>query len=360
MRILVYDVAASNRGALSVLNDFYQQVVEYGSDVEWHFVISTPELKEYENIHIHRYPWIKNSPVNRIFFDTFVIQKLIKRLKIDKVLSLQNVCIKRCRIPQMISLHNALAFHKCDSHVLCGTLSILKQRYINKNILSSLRKAQTIFVPNEWIYNSCAAVKGVKRSKIQLIKPHMVLPEISNKSNTGIQGRTTTFYYPANAEPYKRHDLIYKACRILNDEGFTSHNVVFTANGNENPYIDKIRKSCIDDNLPIVFHGNMSREEVYQYYFRSILLFPSEIETDALPIIEAMMCNAFIIATRSDFAECILKDYSNSVLVPLGEDIALAKAMREVLSDKYTIEINDNTIAAIGQKDGLVKAVIRS
>ena len=41
MRILVYDVAASNRGALSILTDFYQQVRQYGKDAEWYFVVST-------------------------------------------------------------------------------------------------------------------------------------------------------------------------------------------------------------------------------------------------------------------------------------------------------------------------------
>ena len=51
--ILVYDVAASESGALSVLNDFYASVRKHGDkSILWVFVIGTPVLEETENIKI--------------------------------------------------------------------------------------------------------------------------------------------------------------------------------------------------------------------------------------------------------------------------------------------------------------------
>lgn len=361
MRILVYDVAASSGGALSILTDFYQQVVEYGGDAEWHFVVSTPSLQEKMNIIVHRYPWVKSNPINRLFFDTFVVQKLVKKLKIDKILSLQNVCISRCSISQLISLHNALPFHKCDKTVLSSTVGIYKQRYLNKKIISSLRKAYKIFVPNDWIYNSCVAVKGVRSEKVQLIKPNISLPQILNMNNIAFDKPVLSFFYPANPEPYKRHDLIYKACLRLEENGYTNYNVFFTTRGDETAYIIRLKRKCLDAGLPVTFNGSIPREEVYARYCESVLLFPSNIETDALPIIEAMMCNAFIIATKTDFAECILKDYPNCLLIPVGDDVSLASAMQDVLEKKYSLVAFDKTVlSATGSKDGLVKAVLNS
>lgn len=356
MKILVYDVAASSRGALSILNDFYRQAVAFGEEIEWHFVIGTPELEETEHIRVHRFPWAKKSPLHRIFFDNVTVQRLIRRIRPDRVLSLQNVCVARCKLPQMISLHNALPFHRCDGSVLSGTLSALKQRYLNKKVLRSLRRAVRIFVPNEWIFRSCAAVKGVDEAKLRLVKPNLVLPE-AGRPNTGLDGDRITFYYPANAEPYKRHDLIYRAClRLRGCE--RPFKVVLTAQGNETAYIRALRAKCEKDTLPIVFHGGMSREEVYEYYRRSVLVFPSEIETDALPIIEAMTCNAFIIATATDFATCILKDYPNAILVPVGDDAALADAMREVLAGKRQITLcAENEWTAVGPQGELIRAI---
>ena len=360
MRILVYDVAASNRGALSVLMDFYRQVVSFGGDTEWHFVISTPELEETEHVHIHRYPWIKRDPISRVYFDTFYIQRLIRELRIDQVLSLQNVCVSRCSLPQMISLHNALPFHKCDSSVLSGAVSILKQRYLNRKVLRSLVEAKRVFVPNDWIFASCARVKGVDAAKLRLVKPNLPLPPVIGQKNTALDGPTVTFYYPANAEPYKRHDMIYRACRKMQERGYTFQ-VLLTARGNENAYIKSIKDGCEKNGLPVEFHGNMSREDVYRQYGCSVLLFPSEIETDALPLIEAMLCGAFIIAAQTDFAECILKDYPNTILVPMGDGDALAEAMGEVLDHKRVlVPYEQEVLGAVGDKNGLVKAVLHA
>ena len=355
MKILVYDVAASSRGALSVLTDFYQQVTEYGNEAEWHFVVSVPQLQETENVYVHRYPWIKNSPINRVIFDTFVIQKLIKTLKIDKVISLQNVCVFGCRVPQMISLHNALPFHKCNKKVLCGAIKIIKQKYLNYRVLNSLKKAERIFVPNDWIYSSCVSVKGVVAEKVRMVKPIMEL-SVTTAQNTGLDGEKIRFFYPANTEPYKRHDLLYKACKKIEPN---KYELILTALGDENSYIIDLKNKIEKDKLPIHFKGNMNRNEVFNYYSNSVLVFPSEIETDALPIIEAMLCNAFIIATKSEFAECILKNYPNSIIVPLGDDEAFGNAMQSVIDHKHSIvKCDAREITATGEKGALVKAVI--
>lgn len=360
MKILVYDIAASNRGALSVLQDFYQQVLEYDKENEWHFVISTPELKEERNVYVHRFPWIKENPINRLYFDNFVIQKLIQKLKVDLIVSLQNVCVSRCNIPQRLALHNALPFHKCDKTVLCGVFSILKQKYMNRKIINSLSMADRVIVPNEWIYNACIKISGIDVKRVKMVKPVLEIP-VPNKKYSGLEKEPMEFFYPANAEPYKRHDLLIKACQIIQKGNNQNFNIILTASGNENYYIKNYKSICEAEHLPIRFHGAMSREEVMRHYCEGVLLFPSEIETDALPLIEAMMCNSFIIATQTDFAECILRNYPNCILVPIGDENALSEAMCDVLlHKKNSVEYKYDRENTIVERDALIRSLLEA
>ena len=45
MNVLINDVAADSSGALSVLMDFYREVINSNEDtLEWYFVVSSPQL----------------------------------------------------------------------------------------------------------------------------------------------------------------------------------------------------------------------------------------------------------------------------------------------------------------------------
>lgn len=75
-RIVVYDVAASASGALSVLNDFYAEVRAYSDkNIKWTFIISTPQLEETDNIKVVRVPWVKKNWLCRLFLITLSHQE---------------------------------------------------------------------------------------------------------------------------------------------------------------------------------------------------------------------------------------------------------------------------------------------
>lgn len=60
--ILIYDVHASESGALAILDDLYNQILEYNDNsVKWIFIVSTPKYKETSNVIVRRYPWIKKK-----------------------------------------------------------------------------------------------------------------------------------------------------------------------------------------------------------------------------------------------------------------------------------------------------------
>ena len=51
MRIMVFDVPAEYGGALTILNQYYNTAIK-DKENEWIFVVSTPKLKETDNIKI--------------------------------------------------------------------------------------------------------------------------------------------------------------------------------------------------------------------------------------------------------------------------------------------------------------------
>ena len=55
----------------------------------------------------------------------------------------------------------------------------------------------------------------------------------------------------------------------------------------------------------------MTRECVYEQYAKSVLIFPSYIETLGLPLLEARLTGCPIIAADTPFAKEILDGYNN-------------------------------------------------
>ena len=69
MRIVVDDIAASKTGALSVLRDFYDHIVENDRENDWIFVLGDKLLEETENIKVLVRDDIKASRKKRLMFD---------------------------------------------------------------------------------------------------------------------------------------------------------------------------------------------------------------------------------------------------------------------------------------------------
>ena len=113
MKILIYDVHASESGALAILDDLYKQVCSHSDKkIEWVFAVSTPNYKETETIRVIRHPWVKKNWFYRLYFDLITTRKILKKEKPNKIVSLQNKGISFSNLPQMVYLH--LPFVLCD------------------------------------------------------------------------------------------------------------------------------------------------------------------------------------------------------------------------------------------------------
>ena len=307
-RIVVYDVAASASGALSVLNDFYAEVRNYNDkSIHWTFVISTPQLEETENIRVIRVPWVKKNWLCRLFFDYFVAPRIVKRGRPDKIFSLQNTLVPNVKIPQDLFLHNALPFVEYKISVKDSLILWIYQNIIAKFIYFSVKRANKVVVQTRWIKDACIEKTGIDSEKIMVIPP--VIDIVPKKFFAYENMDIPTFIYPATPLVYKNHKVIIEACKQLVQECITNFRVIFTMTGTENKLARKLKAESEKYNLPIQFVGVLKRDELFEWYSKAILLFPSYIETFGMPLLEARIHKAPIIALDTLFAREIFNQY---------------------------------------------------
>lgn len=307
----------------------------------WFFVISRPELQETESIKVLRFPWVKKSWWHRLFFEHFIAARLINKYQIDKVLSFQNVIIPHTNVPQILYVHQPLPFVEYKFSLKENKLFWIYQRIIGKKILNSIRSADKVVVQTEWMKNACIEKSGVASEKIEVVPPKVNI-DIKNYFEPNNES-LFNFFFPAGPIAYKNHRIIVSACKTLINRGDNNKfNVIFTLTGTEDRHSIELLSEVRKHNLPIHFVGNLSREKVYDQYTKSILLFPSYIETFGLPLLEARLHRTIILASDCPFSHEILDGYENAYYFNPFRADELANLMKAVMSNEISYKYTQN------------------
>lgn len=307
---MVFDVPAESGGALSILNDFYNEIMKYGhKDIKWYFVLSTPKFQNTDKINVLRFEWVKKSWFHRLYFDNITAPRLVKKYKIDKILSFQNMTINRTNVEQIVYIHQSLPFVDYKFSITENLKLWIYQNIIGKKIIDSVKRANKVIVQTDWMKSACMSASGVNEQKVSVVPPSVnILVEdyfIPEKQSF------RTFFYPSGGSIYKNHRIIIETCKKLKEKNITEYEFLFTLKGDENSYIESLKSECEKHGLPIKFLGNLDRGTVYKYYTKSILVFPSYIETYGLPLLEARLHKGIIFASNLPFANEVLKGYNN-------------------------------------------------
>lgn len=339
MNIMVFDVPAESGGALTILKQYYKKAVDDINN-KWIFVISTPDLVETDNVKVMRYPWIKKSWFHRLYFDKFVAHKIVENYKIDEVLSLQNVIIENLKVQQTLYLHNSLPFAEKRYKITEDFKLWVYQNLISKIIFSSIKNADKVIVQTKWMKEACLKKVNVDADKFELEQPEINIQVKKNYKQEDNERKL--FFYPASGLIYKNHQIIIEVARKLKEQNITNYRVLFTLNGNENDNVKKLFKIVKKYNLPIDFIGHISLEKVYEYYSKTILIFPSYIETFGLPLLEARMHGAPILASNCAFSHEILDGYNKKYYFKYDKIEELEVLMKKYIEDQYFVNLGTN------------------
>ncbi|MCF1619990.1 glycosyltransferase [Tetragenococcus koreensis] len=315
MKIVVNDIAASEGGALTVLQEFYEEIRSSNDSNEWVFLLNDYYLEETGNIKIKLFSEVKNSWFKRLKFELFQGGKIINQLKPDIYFSLQNTATFGINTKQIVYLHQPLpyqneknfSFFKKDESKLAIYQKVMGRLY---DYMFKKTDAK-IIVQTEWMKR---AVSKRVNNEIKIVPPRVKIPaQLPNRLK---KKEKVTFFYPASELQYKNHKVIFSAVNNLVQKGYTNFQVVLT-----------IPPRKISNPEMYHFIGQITRDKVFEYYANSILLFPSYIETYGLPLKEATFFNAPIIASKTAFSMEILKDYGHVVFFNKYDSDELANLM---------------------------------
>ncbi|MCV3202902.1 glycosyltransferase [Enterococcus faecium] len=331
MKIVVNDIAASEGGALSVLNELYAEILASEDKNEWFFFLGKDYIPETNNIKVKTFPKIKKSWTRRLLFDLFYGRIIINKIKPDIYISLQNTATIGVKAKQYVYLHQSLPYQ--TEH----TFSIFKkqerkyaiyQKIIGRiyNFLFYVSKS-TIIVQTKWFKN---AVKRKISNNVVIVPPKVNFVSRTYESAINSNGEIT-FFYPAAKEIYKNHEVIFKAVDKVVNQGYKNFRIVLTIPIQE-----------VNNKDMYTFLGTISREDVFEWYTKSVLLFPSFIETYGLPLKEAQLSNTPIIASNTDFAREVLRDYDGKYFFDKYNDEQLCSIMISVIQSEGKINKKSN------------------
>lgn len=322
MRILVYDVAAQDGGAATILEKYYHQLTE-DQENEYIFVLSLLRFPEKENARMINLEWVKRSWFHRLFCDHIYMPRLVKKLGTDLVFSLQNMGIPHCKTPQKIYLHNVIPFTNYRFSFGKERFLWVYQNIIGRMICRSLKKAQSVIVQTQWMKDAVAEQCGIDRDRIQVERVESAIIGEGTYAAT----EPVTFFYPAMPVAFKNHRTIVEACKILKGKGIENYRVWFTFTEHENTITEEVAAAAQENGLPIEMIGKQDHRQMVDRYCQSVLLFPSYLETVGLPLLEVQQFGSPIIAADCAYARETVGTYDKVSFFSATNSGALAECM---------------------------------
>ncbi len=360
MNILVYNLAAEYAGAMTILENFYKEVLDYtDKSINWFFLVSTDKLKSQDNVTVITEAWVKKSWLHRVYYDNFVVQRIIKEKKIDVVYSMQNMPVKRTKAKQVVYLHQSLQFSPVRFSLFDKEQRnyALRQKFVCNIYRKNLKKADKIIVQTNWFKKAVVDWIPFSAEKIDVVNPKVEMDDCFLNKKYSLN--EAVFFYPAGDGMHKNHEIILNACKRLKDEGIENYKVVFTLDVNTAEYSRRLAERINEQGLNVELVGIIPKADVYEMYSRSVLVFPSYLETFGLPLLEARMMKAVVLASDMPFCHEALESYKNAYFYDIYDDEKLAVLMKKVINKQlpyYDVnEITKNT----EETNSVIKCILK-
>ena len=321
MRTLVYDVAADSGGAATVLQSFYEEFKK-DTENEYIFVLSVYKLPETDNIKVLNFPEVKKSMLHRLYFDHFVAHKLVKKYKVDRVLSLQNIELPHTNVPQTVYEHNALPFSEYKFKPWEAFRPWYSQQILGRMMKKSIRRAEKVLVQTNWMKEEIIRQCGIPADRVEVKFPPVEML------------KTHPWKMDEACPIFKNHRTFLKACELLKEQGMEDYRVIWTVTGEENEGMKKLKAEAEEKKLPIEFIGPVPRTQLFEQYASSILVFPSYIETIGLPLMEARSVGAPILAADCLYARDGVGGYEKAEFFETFDSEALSRLMKQKIVEK--------------------------
>lgn len=326
MIFFVNDIAATpdSGGVYSILEDFYKEVVNSDKINKWFFLLSGKYFNETENVKIIVREDLKKNKLKKLFFEIFTGKKYINSFSPDVFISLQNISTIGIQAKKkIVYLHQPVPFQKLVNFKFYKKEErslFFYQRLVGSVIKYSINKEKPfVIVQTQWMKSAL-----LNQSKLSEDKIYVAHPKVETTARKKVSIKNNSFFYPASNFIYKNHKVIFDAAKLLEKDSINNFKIYLTLKENQLPFKDK----------NIRYLGHLNRDKVFDFYERSILIFPSYIESFGLPLIEAALKGDIILAANTEFSNELLNGYGNVYYFDYNDPRALASLMKKVIIGK--------------------------
>jgi glycosyltransferase involved in cell wall biosynthesis len=323
--ILINATAVKSSGSLTILKDFIAYIESISSDkTEYHLCTVVDDFDSVQKVHIHKLR--SQNWLSRIKWDNGGLRKWCIRMNIkpDLIISLQNTSTKYSigdgkYIPQLVYYHQLLPLVSYRWNIFNRQEFILflyayfYSFFVVMNSKSSYYVVQLPYIRELFLKK----FRKIDQDKVSVICPNKPLIDITTIPEISLDRELFTFLYPATALKYKNHNIIIQALVLLQQRRPSVLNnirIFFTVEKLDSRLMKSIRKNNLSGTIQLI--GQKSYSEILSYY-KSVdaLLFPSQIESFGLPLVEASCFGLPVIASDLPYAHEVLESYPNKIFV---------------------------------------------
>lgn len=305
--ILVNATALRTGGALTILRQF----VEFVSSSSHNYVIfvypniSLPHQDNCEFIQIDKTSWFR-----RVLWDSFGVNRWINNCQreVSIVISLQNTSI-RTNLKQIVYLHQALPYHQYSWNILKKNeiKLFLYTKFYKFFINAFMKDKDVIIVQSNWLKKIIENEHGNLIVKVFRPSVEKLLPEYDLLAHNVPAILDTKFlFYPSSFFSYKNHLFLLDVIDKVRIEKFSL--VVTFKKGENNEFDNRVIALGLEEK--IYYSGYLSKTEIVMFYDKShAVIFPSEIETFGLPLLEAAGIGKKLICADLAYAHDVIDGY---------------------------------------------------
>ena len=289
--------------------------------------IFSPNVNSLEN-HISIFPETKKSKLKNIEYSWKVnrtIENLIKKYQLD-VVHIHGgpggiFLFKKLSVPTIYTVHHTYwqQFHYIKNQSWKYIFYLLEK--------ASYKKVEKIICVSKDTQKIITDYYAVPHKSTDYIPNGINLNNFKSKKNSN---KENNILYVGRIDQRKGVDFLVKSMVLVHQKN-PSITLHIVGEGIDKKKLEKFSK---ENNLPIIFHGGLSDEELQKLYEHiNIQIVPSVFEGFGISVLEGMAKGIPIIATDVDGIRSILKNNYSGILVPYNNEHALSDSIIQLFNN---------------------------
>jgi glycosyltransferase involved in cell wall biosynthesis len=326
--IVVNATALRTSGALTILYQFLEAIPNHS--VQYLVFLDSCVYLQKKPSNVTIVNINKRSLPKRFLWDAIGLKQWLNKHKIlpNVALSLQNTNFRlNTKCSNYIYFHQPVSLFPYKWNFLKSSERFLWfYKHIYPFFVKIFINPRTeIFVQLECIKDSFSRRYKFPSNKIHVVSPQIKIPQYEEGlscEDLKIDKNTFNLFFPAGLNPYKNHELLFKAFSFI--DNLLSIKITFYMSSVSPDFNPPYKYN----NIEILALGRVPYNTIaYLYNNTDMLLFPSYIETFGLPLVEAASVGLPVLVSDLSYAREVLCGYEGVTYIDYKDEKAWGDAI---------------------------------